>query len=304
MTRLVDLVPEYQRHLRSLGNRPRGIDRYLQHLRLFLHSLGPGATVADLDARAVKAHLRERSETCEPATVLGMLTAVRSFCKFLIEEELLDIDPTTRVRWPKRTDRLPKALSDTELAHLLQAIREPAQLSPRERWYWRRNRRAIYLMLYAGLRLSETAALLWRDVDMRQRTLIVRDGKGGKQRIIPVHDVLYAELLPASAAPPHYSVAGSWDGGAISGKVLAQVFERWLPRRGVEGVHAHRLRHTFATGMLRSGAQLVDIQEAMGHANLDTTKNYLQIDFSRTKAAISLLPDWDKALQSRPNDPL
>jgi site-specific recombinase XerD len=75
--------------------------------------------------------------------------------------------------------------------------------------------------------------------------------------------------------------------------VLAQIFERWLPRLDVFDIHAHRLRHTFATEMLQRGAVLPDIQEAMGHSDIGTTRLYLRIDIERVRAAVGMLPIWD-----------
>lgn len=292
-TKLHDIIPIYEQHLRSLGRRQRGIDRYLDHLRGYLSTLPDGATYAALTPESVRAHMRNRSATCAPATVLGMLTAVRSFCQFLVEEGMLEIDPTTRVRWPRRTHALPRALSSNELTTLLETIRLPEELDDRRRWYWLRNRRVIYLMLYAGLRLAEVAALLWRDMDMRASTITVRDGKGGKARVVTMHRRLKTELLPASSAPAHWAVAGKQDGITLNPKALAHVFEEWLPRLGIVGISAHRLRHTFATEMLKRGVPLCDIQEALGHTSIDTTRIYLQVDMTRVKLAIDKLPDWE-----------
>lgn len=290
-TTLHDLIPIYEQHLRALGRRERGIARYLDHLRGFLATLPEGATTADLTPAAVRAHMRERAAQVAATTVLGMLTSVRSFCQFLIEEEMLDVDPTTRVRWPRRKQGIPRALSSGELAALVEALRLPGDINDRDCWYWRRNRKVIYLMLYAGLRLSEAAALLWRDIDMMKGTLTVQEGKGGKSRVVSLHRRLRAELQPAR--PAHWAVVGKVDGSCLQGKSLAHIFEVWLPRLGLVGISAHRLRHTFATEMLNRGASLCDIQEALGHENLETTRIYLQVDFARIRAAIDTLPDWE-----------
>lgn len=290
---LDDLVVTYQQHLYALGNRPRGIDRYMQHLRGFLASLPEGATVQDLTAAAVRQHMRERAATCAAGTVIGMLTSVRSFCCFLMEEELLDFDPTTRLRWPKRRRPLPSALTPAERRQLFEALREPKHDTHQQRWYLQRNRRAVYLMLYAGLRLEECAALLWRDIDLAEGCLYVRDGKGGKMRLLSIHAALRAELEQVRyRVRPEWAVAGAIEGRPISPKALAHIFEVWLPSRGVVGIHAHRLRHTFATEMLRAGAGLAEISEAMGHTDISTTQIYLQVDFSRVKGAIDRLPTW------------
>jgi site-specific recombinase XerD len=289
--KLIDLMPLYRRHLLACGHRERGIDRYMQHLRGFLAALPDNATPMHLTTAAVREHMRDRAETCSTATVVGMLTSVRSFCRFLIEEELLPSDPTAAIRWPRRRHLPPRVLNTEELEQLAAALQETSDMTDRQRWHWRRNRRAIYLMYYAGLRLAEAAALVWGDVDLKAGRLIVREGKGGKARALPIHQRLHSVLRPASiGAPAHWAVAGKVDGTPLNPKALAHIFEVWLPSRGVHGITAHRLRHTFATQMLDQGVPLCDIQEALGHTDIGTTRIYLQVDFSRIQGAVDKVP--------------
>lgn len=291
--KLRDLLDTYVLHLRAIGHRERSIDRYIRDVRRFVASLPEDATPDDLTAATIRAHQRERAAELATATVVGLLTAVRSFCRFLLEEELLSHDPTSGIRYPRRRAALPAALAPAELTALLEAITEPEELTERERWYWRRNRRAIFLMLYAGLRLGEVAALCWRDVDFTAGTIRVIDGKGGKQRVLAIHPRLRAEIYPASVgAPPQWAVAGKMGGENLGPKALAHLFEVWLPRRGIPDVHAHRLRHTFATELMNAGAALPEIQAAMGHEDISTTQVYLMVDMSRVRAAIDRLPTW------------
>jgi integrase len=175
------------------------------------------------------------------------------------------------------------------------AIRIPDNLPYHQLWHWKRNRRAIYLMLYTGLRLSEAAVLLWEDVDLHAEVLTVEEGKGGKARLLPIHPALWAKLdqVPRWAREPAGAVAGKQDGERLNPKALAHIFEVWLPKRGIKGVHAHRLRHTFATEMLKVGVPLPDIQEAMGHTDISTTRIYLRVDFSRLRGAVERLPTWE-----------
>jgi integrase/recombinase XerD len=148
-------------------------------------------------------------------------------------------------------------------------------------------------MLYAGLRLEEAAALLWADVDLVNETVLVRDGKGGKARAVPLHPALKRELKKTLLRQPQHAVCGNPDGRQMRGKALAHLFERWLPRLGVAGVSAHRLRHTFATRLLKAGVDVCDIQVAMGHTRLDTTSIYLCIDAERIRTQVGKLPDWE-----------
>jgi integrase/recombinase XerD len=131
------------------------------------------------------------------------------------------------------------------------------------------------------------------DVDLDAAELVVRDGKGGKDRVVPIHAKLLGELRVAAAeSRSPWAVAGKADGFALTSKSMAHLFERWLPRLGIE-ITAHQLRHSFATEMLRGGANLRDIQDLLGHANLSTTERYLMVSGARLRGAVDTLPeDW------------
>jgi len=145
-------------------------------------------------------------------------------------------------------------------------------------------------MLFGGLRISEAAALRWRDVDLEGRYLVVRDGKGGKDRSVPLHPILLAELAAEPPHRPNWAVAGKVDGSGMAVKSMAHIFERWLPALGL-AISAHQLRHSFATELLRKRADIREIQELLGHESLETTQRYLALDPERLRAAVELLPD-------------
>lgn len=288
---LADLFKEYRISRHADGWRPRGIAAYVRQLELFAEWLGESPTLADITRERVVEYKDDIGQRWEPPTISQALSAVRSFCRWTIDRGLRADDPTHKLRWPKRLESLPRALDSEEIAALWKAIQIPEELLEDEPAYWwlRRNRRAIFLMLYAGLRISEVATLKWKDVDLKRRYLVVRQGKGGKDRTIPLHATLHAELLATKRQPPNDAVAGRPDGRPMSAKSLAHIFERWLPARGVF-ISAHVLRHTFATELLRSGADLRAIQELMGHESLETTQRYLKNDADRLRGSIDGLP--------------
>jgi site-specific recombinase XerD len=289
--RLAALVPLYVNALRARGQRPRGIDKYRRTILTFIEWLGPGAMMDDLDAPIVRRYQEVRSETCSAATIGNLLTVIRSFCMWAIRERLRGDDPTLLVEWPRRRRTLPRALSRPQLRALETALELPDTIGPVRRWFWFRNRRAVFLMLYAGLRISEVAALCWRDVDLDAGTLMIRDGKGGKDRVLPIHVKLTAELecVAASERLPAYAVAGHESGACLTHKSMGHVFERWLPARGID-ISSHQLRHSFATQLLRNGADIRVIQELLGHESLETTQRYLLVEDDQKQAAVRLLP--------------
>jgi len=186
---------------------------------------------------------------------------------------------------------VPRALSSDELAQLHQALATPPEGDAKAiRLFWR-NRRIIYIMLYAGLRILEASRLDWSDIDLASSPprLIVSCGKGGVGRSIPLHSALIAELERVPAADRQGAVCGTKGGAPITEKSLAHIMERWLPARGFR-CSAHQLRHSFASLMHSGGADAVSIQRGLGHVNLSTTARYIGPNPARLRAAIELIP--------------
>jgi site-specific recombinase XerD len=287
--RLVDLFPGYEKHLVGRGQRPRGVETYMAGIRQFAGFLGADASITDLSEHRITAYRDALAAFQSAPTVALALTIVRSFCKYALRLRLLSEDPTQWVDFPKVTKRPPRALSRAQLRQLWTILAAPEQETPAQRWQRERNRRAIYVMLFAGLRLSEAAALLWGEVDLGAGQLLIPDAKGGAFRAVPLHPMLWAELRRVPNPDPSRAVAGNEDGTPMVRGGMAHIFERWLTARGLD-ITAHQLRHTFASELLRAGAPLVDIQNALGHENLDTTAIYLKVDGEHLRQAVNLLP--------------
>lgn len=286
---VAEFLPAYEAHLVGRGQRPRGVETYMMNMRQFLTWLGPQATIADVTELAISLYRDDRAAVSVAATVALDLTVIRSFCKFLMRRRLLSEDPTQWVDFPSIQRRPPRALSRPQLKALWAALATPEHEGRSARWHRERNRRAIFLMLFAGLRISEACALLWGDVDLEIGQLLVRDGKNGKFRTLPLHPTLWAELRKVQNPDPAHAVMSTPDGTPLTSRGADYIFRRWLPDRGLR-ITAHQLRHTFASEMLRNGAPLVDIQSALGHESLDTTSIYLLVDGEHLRSAIELLP--------------
>lgn len=288
---LIALLDDYRAALVGRGRRPRGVASYVTEARRFLRWLraDASATPADLTAEAVLRYRDERAATCKPATVHADLCVVRSFCQFLIRHGLLTADPTQYVDFPRPKQTAPRALKRDQLRQLMIAIEMP-RMPGEQAHTGDRNRLGVILFLYTGLRLSEVAALRWEDVELEARTIIVRDGKGGKARVVPIHPRLFVELSTIADRGELRALIGHPRTGApMHPKTVAEIFTRWLRARGLT-ITAHQLRHTFATELLRAGAPLPDIQHALGHSSLETTQVYLLVDASHLQKSIDLLP--------------
>lgn len=159
-----------------------------------------------------------------------------------------------------------------------------------------RSRRAVCVMLYAGLRLAEVAGLERRDLDLDRRTITVRReiAKGGKPRTVPICDELLAELEPIRGYTLGWAVIDQGDAPKLQGRPLAiksvaHIFELWLPRRLGWPIHAHQLRKTFATELYVRGEDLATIQRLLGHSDPKTTMRYIGASAAKEHAAVAKL---------------
>jgi len=297
---LTDVLDRFVVEAPTLNLAPRTIDRYARILRGFARWLDPDdATVEDIDPEMVRqyqAHLHQTDH--QPRTIRITLTAIRTFCRWCIRTKRRLDDPTLEVIFPRIPRSVPRALLGAELRTLVAAYEagKPARRGM-SIWQWNRNWRCIMLMLYAGLRLGEVCALDWSAIDLDAQILYVYNGKGDKDRALPIH----GELAHALALVPRTDRVGPVIPSRHSSgrtprpmdeKTAHHIFERWLPSIGVEGITAHRLRHTCATLLRRQHADLKTIQEVLGHESLATTQIYLGPDPERIREAINVLPAW------------
>jgi integrase/recombinase XerD len=218
-------------------------------------------------------------------TVARKVAAIKSFFHFLVAEGFIRDDPTATLDSPRVKKYLPRAISQEDVEKLLEApgqSDEPRTLRDR----------AILELLYAtGMRVSELVALNEGDVDLASASVRVL-GKGDKERIIPVYDRA-VQAIDAYVTKGRVRLVRDAEQKAL---FLNQRGER-LTRQGlwliVKGyvkeaglkvpVTPHTLRHSFATHMLRGGADLRNVQELLGHANIATTQVYTQVSNERLR---------------------
>ena len=190
-----------------------------------------------------------------PATRRQELAALRSFYRWMIRWDHRDDDPTRRLDAPKMGHRLPRPMGREDL-HRLLAVTSGEM------------RRAICLGAYAGLRVAEVAALDWADVDVEARRIIVRGGKGDKDRPVGLSPLLLDALLPVTGG--NVVRAG---GKAYSANALQQKVNATIRAAGVDGTF-HKLRSRFATVALASTGNLLAVSRALGHSSPATTAIY------------------------------
>lgn len=269
----------------------RTIDTYCRSVKTFVAWLGMDATIGQIQADRLLMYQIHRRHL-DAATIGKDLSAIRAYCRWCIRSGLRSDDPTLDFAWPARSQGVPRVLTTDEQRKLEKLLSRPLPVLNKEtRWVRARERRGILLMLYAGCRLSETVNVAWGDVDLEARMLLIRHGKGRKSRAVGIHDRVLAALSAVPEAARVGYVAGGRHGDKISGKTLAKMFEKggWVREAGLT-ISAHDLRHTFATLLLRAGADLRTIQQLLGHNSLATTQIYLSVDMRDKQKAIDLLP--------------
>jgi site-specific recombinase XerD len=203
-----------------------------------------------------------------PATINRKLTAVRAFLRHALGPARV---PDARLA-PKRPRRLPDAPKAREVDDVLSSLEGDGALALR-------NRALVELVYSAGLRSAEAVGLDLGDVDFEQELVHVREGKGAKDRVVPLGEEAAAWVARyLRDARPELS-AGACDALFLSahGKRLdTSTLRRLVP-------HPHRLRHAFATHLLEGGADLRTIQELLGHSSLSTTQMYSHVDAKRLR---------------------
>jgi integrase/recombinase XerD len=213
------------------------------------------------------------------------LAALKSYCSFLLRENIIDHDPLVDIDLPKLGRFLPKALSISETKQLLEASSEKADLLED------RDRTILEVLYSTGMRVSELANLKMHDINFEVKFAKVL-GKGRKERVVPlgklacqaiqdyIENVRPKLLKKKDIAELFINRRGK----IFSRQGLWNVVKRAMLRSGItKKVTPHTLRHSFATHLLENGADLRSVQEMLGHANIATTQIYTSVSKERLK---------------------
>ncbi len=276
---------DYLRFERGLA--VRTVDAYVRDLSAFVAFAAREGAVApgDVDYGALRDYVAALGDLGRaPATVSRAISSLRGYFRFLLEEGVIDRDPSERLETPGAGRRLPDVLSVWEIERLLAAV------TPDRRYAFRD--RAILEVLYGcGLRVSELSGLRTRDLDLEERLVRVL-GKGSKERLVPLGaDAAHALRRYLRELRPRLERGGS--GGRVfltrSGRPLSRmgvwkILRQYVERAGIaRRVTPHTLRHSFATHLLEGGADLASVQEMLGHADIATTEIYTHVDRSHLR---------------------
>jgi integrase/recombinase XerC len=257
-----------------------------QALEFFAGKLGTASPKpAQLSTRLLRAYLAFlHDQNYARSTIARRLAAVRSWCRFLCRQGILDANPASALRSPRQEKKLPHFISREDMVRLLAAPPGDAPLGQRDR--------ALLETLYsAGLRVSELTGLNLDDLDLDAGLATVR-GKGKRERLAllgpPATEAIRtwlasrAALGPRAAAQPALFL--NKNGTRLSTRSVARLLEKYLKQAGLDSrASPHTLRHSFATHMLDAGADIRCVQELLGHKSLGTTQIYTHVTTQRLR---------------------
>ena len=284
-----EAIEEYVYYLRiERGSSQSTVEEYSRDLKAYsehLRSLGIGS-IGNVEANAIiDFEAKLAKDGYSPATVKRKMSAVRGLHKFAAREEYASGSPIDALRLPKVAATLPDVLSIPDVSAMLDALTAETPLKARDK--------ALMEVLYGcGLRASEACGLDVSNLHLNDGFLVAM-GKGSKERLVPisgaaaealssyVYDGPRAALSMKAKRPKRDDVGAVFlnaRGGRLTRQGLFGIVRQAGEAAGIEALHPHTLRHSFATHMLEGGADLRVIQQILGHSSISTTQIYTHVD--------------------------
>lgn len=272
------------------GHSPLTVSSYRQDMRSFrgfLLEAGLSTMVETIDAKVVRRYMVwMKKKNYAPATIKHKIDSFSSFCNYLESEEIILKNPMKKVDRVKIGLRFPTFLTEEEVNRLIRAV-DSYNISTRLR-----DQAIIRVFVYVGLRRSELLALNWSDVDFSKGTINVT-GKGNKERILPLNEVVKVALwnyLQSRLPLINPSVFLNRYKNRLHANCLTRMLRKLKPKTGIsKEITAHVLRHSFATLLIEKGADIVSVQQLLGHADVSTTQIYTHTTPKRLAEAVNLL---------------
>ena len=285
------IIEQYKQHLlfeKALSTNT--LDAYIrdvEKLIAYLNKEGIDPLVAELShLESFLAHLHDKKISARSQA--RILSGIRSFYRFLVLEDYITADPTLLLESPKIGMKLPEVLSLEEIDMLIEAI----DLSKRE---GQRNRAIIETLYSCGLRVSEACNLKLSDLYLKEGFIKV-EGKGSKQRLVPISERAIAEIMDylvdraeidIKPGDEDYLFVSAHLRKRMSRITMFHIIKELAEQVGLrKTISPHTLRHSFATHLLEGGANLRVIQSMLGHEDIGTTEIYTHIDVHRLRSEI------------------
>jgi integrase/recombinase XerD len=281
------------------------VERFLYHLEVERGYAANTVASYAIDLRRFAEHLERRGRSLAatneedvtsllvaaskaglaPRSAARLLSAVRSFLRFLVDNGALKTSPARRVKVPRLPRSLPKLLQEAQVLALLAA---PDERHPEGV----RDAAMLHVMYAAGLRVSELCRLSWGDLNL-EVGYVSAYGKGRRRRLVPLGEVAAAKVRAYLEVRGRWARAGeealfvSRKGGAMSRQHFWRKVQQYARQAGIRNdVSPHWLRHSFATHLLVHGADLRSVQTMLGHADISTTEIYTHLDRTHLRKVV------------------
>jgi site-specific recombinase XerD len=263
------MIRELELELRSRGYSVKTVKAYCFHAKSFWNWLKkPLNTSREEDIINYTKHL---AETKDPRTFNLAISALKFLFKYAIKK------PFPAISYMKRPKRLPTVLNGEEVETMIKTTKNP------------KHRTIIELLYGTGLRVSEITNLKKKDIYIDESLLLVRQGKGRKDRAVVLPKSLTKNINKFSDEKCPY-VFQSERGNKLSERTVQKIVKKSAKNAGIQkNVHPHILRHSFATHLVEQGTNLRVIQQLLGHSSIKTTQLYTQISTATIKSITSPL---------------
>jgi site-specific recombinase XerD len=274
---------EYLRDYRSFSRmtvRAYGTD--LRMFREFLEKRLGRVPAPDEIARETVVQFGVSLKGAAPLTLRRKYACLSSFYGFLQDMGYAQANPARRLPLPKVAQPVPVCLTEEMAQKLVAAADSP----------W--SKALVVLLLSTGIRRSEAVGVTLDDLDLENRQLLIH-GKGDKERMVPlaeqVVEAIEAYLPHRVETQSRHLFVSAYGGHSLAGRVVNRMLNNVIRKAGLQGqgITPHKLRHTFATHLIRNGVDVRTVQELLGHADLQTTARYLHSDTRTKQAAVGKL---------------
>lgn len=282
---ITNAIINYRRFLKRKNCSKHTLRNYMSTLKQFILWVDvPIEQVAHKTVLSFMDHLLDKR--LKPKTINCYLNSIRGFYEYLIEEEQLPISHPVKRGYSLRLSRpLPRYLRDEDVPRLFNVIRS------------KRDRAMFMLMLRCGLRVEEVSKLTMAALDLPRSQLFVYEGKGVKDRVVYLSNDAYKILVgylkarsSARAKRVFLIERGRFKGKPIQVRGIQHRMQHYAQIAGLK-VSCHQLRHTMATQLLNADADLVTIQDLLGHTRIKTTQRYCQV------SNLKVQRDYHKAIE-------
>lgn len=260
------IISQLQASLKSRGFSKRTIKTYIFHIEKFLKD------IKEINGADASDYIFSLIDKKDPRTINLKIAVLKYFFQNILRQHLI-------IPYLKKPKRLPEVLTKDEVQAIIQATTNP------------KHKLALEILYGCGLRASECLNLRKEDIRISEAILIVRQGKGMKDRIVALPSILKEKLTGSLLSGSEHSlVFESERGGKLAIKTLQEIVKQAAKKAHIQKrVHPHTLRHSYATHLLEQGTDLRIIQKLLGHSDIRTTEIYTHVSTSLIQNIITPL---------------